>query len=57
MILSENRCQPRIKSEGELFPDHARNAKSPDVPGGVYIEGKPIFVTTGPDPVVHAAGP
>jgi hypothetical protein len=28
------------------------NAKSPDGPGVAYIEGRPIFVTTGLDPVV-----
>jgi hypothetical protein len=32
----------------------ALNAKSPDGPGEAYIEGKPVFVTTGLDPVVHA---
>jgi hypothetical protein len=36
------------------FPrSRAPNAKSPDEPGVAYIEGAPIFVTTGLDPVVH----
>jgi hypothetical protein len=26
------------------FRDHARNAKSPDVPGAVYIEGDLVIV-------------